>query len=75
VVTADGHEIKGVTLNEDQFSLQMMDTSERIHLLEKGKLRSLQKSRKSLMPAYNQSILSDQDLDDIVAYLLSINTK
>ena len=75
VVTADGHEIKGVTLNEDQFSLQMMDTSERIHLFEKDKLRSLQKSRKSLMPAYNQSILSDQDLDDIVAYLLSVNTK
>src|SRR6202162_1764058 len=32
VVTAEGQEIKGVTLNEDQFSLQMMDTTERIHL-------------------------------------------
>jgi cytochrome c oxidase cbb3-type subunit III len=75
VITPDGQEIKGVTLNEDQFSLQMMDTTERIHLFEKDKLRSIQESRKSLMPAYNPSILSDQDLDDIVAYLLSVSTK
>src|SRR6202795_3287536 len=35
VVTSDGEQIKGVTLNEDQFTLQMMDTTKRIHLLEK----------------------------------------
>jgi cytochrome c oxidase cbb3-type subunit 3 len=75
VVTLEGKEIKGVTLNEDQFSLQMMDTAERIHLFEKDKLRSIQKTRKSMMPVYDQSILSDQDLNDIVAYLLSVNTK
>jgi cytochrome c oxidase cbb3-type subunit 3 len=75
VVTPEGQEIKGVTLNEDQFSLQMMDTTERIHLFEKDKLRSIQKSRKSLMPIYNVTILTDQDLDDIVAYLLNVSTK
>jgi len=75
VVTPDGHEIKGVTLNEDQFSLQMMDTAEHIHLFEKDKLLSIQKSRDSLMPVYNSTILSDQDLDDIVAYLLSVGAK
>jgi len=75
VVTPEGQEIKGVTLNEDQFSLQMMDTTERIHLFEKNKLRSIQKSRKSMMPIYNVTILSDQDLDDIVAYLLNVSTK
>src|SRR5580692_2125479 len=75
VVTPDGHEIKGVTLNEDQFSLQMMDTAEHIHLFEKDKLRSMHKSRDSLMPVYNPTILSDQDLNDIVAFLLSVGTK
>jgi cytochrome c oxidase cbb3-type subunit III len=75
VVTPDGHKIKGVTLNEDQFSLQMMDTAEHIHLFEKDKLRSIQKSRDSLMPVYNPTILSDSDLDDIVAYLLSVGAK
>jgi cytochrome c oxidase cbb3-type subunit 3 len=75
VVTSDGQQIKGVTLNEDQFTLQMMDTTERIHLFEKDKLRSIQKSRKSLMPSYDATILSDHDLDDIVAYLRSVSAK
>jgi len=75
VGTSDGQEIKGVTLNEDEFTLQMMDTAEEIHLFEKDKLRSLQKSRESLMPPYNSTILSDRDLDDIVAYLLSLGVK
>src|SRR6201981_1107431 len=51
VVTANGEEIKGVTLNEDSFSLQLMDIAEKIHLLEKDKLRSITKSRESLMPS------------------------
>ena len=75
VVTADGKEIKGVAMNEDNFSVQMMDTSEQIHLLEKGKLRSFKKSRESMMPKYDATLLSDKDLNDIVAYLVSIGAK
>jgi putative heme-binding domain-containing protein len=75
VRTADGQEIKGVTLNEDAFTLQMMDATEEIHLFEKDKLRSLRKTRESLMPSYNATILSDRDLSDIVAYLLSLGVK
>ena len=52
-VTADGKQIKGVTLNEDSFTVQIMDASEQIHLLEKDKLRSFQKSRESAMPKYD----------------------
>jgi hypothetical protein len=74
-VTVDGKEIKGVTLNEDSFSLQIMDTNEQIHLLEKNKLRSFQKSRKSAMPQYGPDVLSDKDLNDIVAYLISVGAK
>ena len=74
-VTADGKEIKGVTLNEDSFSVQIMDTNEQIHLLEKDKLRSFHKSRESAMPPYNADILSDKDLEDIVAYLISVGAK
>lgn len=75
VVTADGKEIKGVALNEDSFSVQMIDTSEQIHLLEKDKLRSFRKSRESLMPVYKPDVLSDKDLDDMVAYLVSVGAK
>ena len=75
VVTVDGKQIKGVALNEDSFSVQMMDRDERIYLLEKDKLRSFKKSRESLMPPYKPDILSDKDLEDIVAYLISVGAK
>ncbi len=75
IVTADGEQVKGVTLNEDSFSLQLMDTAERIHLLEKEKLRSITRSRESLMPPYNTDTLSDRDLSDIIAYLLAEGLK
>src|SRR5208283_5448732 len=75
VVTADGKEIKGVALNEDSFSVQMIDGGEQIYLLDKDKLRSFSKSRESMMPTYNADFLSDKDLDDIVAYLVSVAAK
>jgi len=74
-VTADGKEIKGVTLNEDSFSVQIMDSNEQIHLLEKDKLRSFHKTRESAMPKYEPDVLSDKDLEDIVAYLISVGAK
>jgi cytochrome c oxidase cbb3-type subunit III len=75
VVTADGKQLRGVALNEDSFSVQMMDQNEQIFLLEKDKLLSFQKSRASMMPKYNPDVLSDKELEDIVAYLISVGAK
>ena len=75
VVTDDGKQFKGVALNEDSFSVQMMDASETIRTFEKSKLRSFTKSRTSMMPIYDKSLLSDKDLQDIVAYLVSVGAK
>jgi putative heme-binding domain-containing protein len=75
VVAADGTQIKGVTLNEDSFSVQIMDSDEQIHLLQKDSLRSFQKTRESMMPAYSTNTLSDKDLGDIVTYLVSVGAK
>jgi cytochrome c oxidase cbb3-type subunit 3 len=71
VTTQDGQQFKGTTLNEDSFTLQMIDTSENLHLFEKDKLKSYEVTRKSLMPVYNQDMLSDKDLNDIIAFLQS----
>ena len=75
VVTADGTKFMGVVLNEDHFTLQMMDTRENLHLFEKDKLKSMDKTRESLMPAYDQKTLSDKDLQDIVAYMLEVGVQ
>lgn len=69
VVTAEGMKFSGVVLNEDQFTLQMLDTREQLHLFEKDRLRSLEKNRESAMPVYDQKTLSDKDLQDLIAYL------
>lgn len=69
VVTTDGTKLSGVVLNEDQFTLQMLDASEQLHLFEKDKLRSMEKRRESAMPVYDEKTLSDKDLQDLIAYL------
>jgi putative heme-binding domain-containing protein len=74
-VTSDGTKFVGVVLNEDNFTLQMLDTREQLHLFQKDKLRSLEKSRESLMPAYDQKTLSDKDLQDLIAYLLAVGAQ
>lgn len=74
-VTADGKTIKGVTLNEDSFTVQIMDSGEHIYLLQKDKLKSFQKSRESAMPKYDADVLSDKEVDDIVAFLASVGAK
>jgi putative heme-binding domain-containing protein len=71
VVDAGGQKFQGVVLNEDNFTLQMLDTREQLHLFEKDKVRSMEKSRESLMPKYDEKMLPEKDLQDIVAYLLS----
>jgi putative heme-binding domain-containing protein len=74
-VTAEGKQIKGVTLNEDSFSVQIMDAGEHIYLLQKDTLKSFEKSRQSAMPKYEPETLSAKELEDIVAYLVSVGAK
>lgn len=71
-VTADGQTIVGVPMNEDTFSVQVMDATERIHSFEKKSLKSFRHEDRSLMPAYPQNRLGDADLDDLVAFLQTL---
>jgi putative heme-binding domain-containing protein len=73
-LTADGRTMVGVPMNEDTFTVQLMDTSERVHSLEKKSLKSLRHEDRSLMPSYDTSRLSNTDLDDLVAYLQSLRS-
>ena len=75
VVTADGTKLQGVVLNEDSFTVQMLDTREQLHPFEKSKLRSYVKTRESLMPAYDAKALPEKELKDIIAFLLGASEK
>jgi putative heme-binding domain-containing protein len=75
LVTSDGKKVRGVTLNEDQFSIQVMDFGQQVHSYDKSQLRSLSVTRESSMPSYDEKALSEGDLNDIVAYLLQPEPK
>jgi putative heme-binding domain-containing protein len=71
-VTRDGKTITGVAINEDTFTVQLMDMSERIQSLDKKSLKSIRHEHRSLMPAYTADLLNENDLNDVVAYLQSL---
>ena len=71
VTPVEGAAIQGVKKNEDLFSVQIMDTSERIQGYEKDKMKSVV-SRRSLMPTYGPAVLSESDLDDLISYLMTL---
>ena len=75
VVTAEGTKLQGVVLNEDSFTLQMMDSREGIHSFDKAQLKSFEKSRESLMPVYDEKTLSQRDLQDLIAYLMKVSSQ
>jgi putative heme-binding domain-containing protein len=68
-VTADGNKLQGTLLNEDSFTIQFIDTREQVHSFDKASLKSLQVSRESLMPAYDEKMLPEKDLQDLLAFL------
>ena len=70
VVTNDGTKYQGTLLNEDSFTIQFMDMREKVHSFDKASLKSLQKSRESLMPAYDDKVLPEKDLQDVLAFLI-----
>lgn len=70
VVTSDGTKYEGTLLNEDSFTIQFMDTREKVHSLDKATLKSLQKSRESLMLTYDKKVLPEKDLQDLLAFMV-----
>lgn len=72
LTTPDGHQIRGVKKNEDLFSVQVMDTSERIQGYLREDMRTVTNEKQSAMPAFGSERLSDAELDDLLAYLTSL---
>ena len=71
VVTRDGQTITGRLMNQDTFSIQMLDAKERLVSLPKSSLREYGFVRTSPMTAV-QGKLSLQEVDDLVGYLVTL---
>jgi cytochrome c oxidase cbb3-type subunit III len=72
VVLKDGSSLSGVRVNEDSFSIQIRDLSNHFHSFWKSELTEISKEpKRSLMPSYRNN-LSATELDDLIAYLESL---
>src|SRR5262249_13454766 len=70
-VTRDGRTINGRRLNEDTYTVQLLDEQEQLVSLVKADLREYTILTTSPMPSYKQTLKPDE-LADLLAYLLSL---
>ena len=71
VVTRDGVVFTGKLMNQDTFSVQMLDSKERLVGFQKSNLREFGFVQTSPMPSY-RSKLSPDEVADLIAYLASL---
>ena len=70
LTTGAGNTYSGVTLNEDTYSLQLLDLEGRLRGFLKDALRDLRRDSTSLMPSYEPTINPEQ-VRDLAAFLRS----
>jgi cytochrome c oxidase cbb3-type subunit III len=71
ITDAAGRTSEGFLMNEDTYTLQFIDMSERLHSVEKAGLKSYRIEKISRMPSYKGK-LSDEQLNQLVDYMSSL---
>jgi len=72
LVTKDKKHISGIRLDEDTYSIQIRDLSDRLYSFWKSELAEVHRDRTHTpMPSF-RGTFSDAELDDIVAYLVTL---
>jgi putative heme-binding domain-containing protein len=72
LVTTNGVRIRGLRKGEDAFSVQILDTQERLQGYLKADLATVTRDPQSLMPDYGPDRLPDAALDDLVTFLSTL---
>jgi quinoprotein glucose dehydrogenase len=71
IVLKDGTRITGHLLNQDTFTIQVLDARERLVSLPRTTVRDFTVRRDSSMPSYRDT-LTAEEINDLVAYLVSL---
>jgi hypothetical protein len=71
VVKKDGTVVNGRRLNEDTYSIQVIDDKERLHSIVKADLKEFTILKTSPMPSYKDT-LNSTEIADLLGYLLSL---
>lgn len=71
VVTRDGRNRSGFLLNQDTYSIQMLDFADGLRTVNRSDFKDFGVDRGSIMPSYKDK-LSASELDDLTAFLASL---
>lgn len=71
VILKNGRKISGLSRNEDNFSIQMIDTKGALVSIEKADTSKIDRATVPYMPSDYETKLTPSDLQDLVAYLAS----
>jgi putative heme-binding domain-containing protein len=71
IVMRDGRAIRGRRLNEDTFTVQLIDENEKLVSLAKSEIREFEAGTASPMPSFAGK-LTGEEIADLLAYLVSL---
>ena len=75
VVFKNGQTLRGVAKNRSNYSIQLVDTTGVLHLLQMNDVKSLTLSASTPMPTDFATRLSKAELRDLLAYLAAQDTR
>jgi putative heme-binding domain-containing protein len=71
IVLKSGRTLTGRRLNEDTFTVQIIDQDERLRSIDKSTIRNMVVETTSPMPSYAKTLTPDE-MSDMIAYLLTL---
>jgi putative heme-binding domain-containing protein len=71
IITRDGAAYSGFVMNQDTYTVQILDFSRGLQALQRSEFKDFGIDRSSIMPSYRGK-LNDEELNDVVSYLVSL---
>lgn len=65
----DGRSVRGVVKNENNFSMQILGTDNKLHLLDRAEISKINYEKESLMPSRIDKKLSAEEFQNLLAFL------
>jgi len=75
VVTRTGRKFTGMLKVDDNFSVSIQTMDGAFHFFQKSQLSHIDLGSRSLMPVYYGSMLNDEQINDLISYLLHVGTE
>lgn len=72
LVLNDGTQVHGTLKSEDAFSIQIMNSEQQLRGYRVSQLQEIIRETESVMPVFDANVLTENDLNNIVGYLVNI---